>query len=50
MNTPMDILKSYPVRKSKKQKASFRADVIAWLEALGYCVAVEQGKIGRAHV
>lgn len=50
MNTPMDILKSYPVRKSKKQKASFRADVIAWLEALGYCVAVEQGSFRSSNV
>lgn len=50
MNTPMDILKSYPVRKSKKQKASFRADVIAWLETLGYCVAVEQGSFRSSNV
>lgn len=50
MNTPMDILKSYPVRKSKRQKASFRADVIAWLEAQGYCVTVEQGSFHSSNV
>lgn len=50
MNTPMDIVKSYPVRKSKKQKASFRADVIAWLEALGYSVTVEQGSFRSSNV
>ena len=50
MNTPMDILKSYPVRKSKRQKASFRADVTAWLEAQGYCVTVEQGSFHSSNV
>lgn len=50
MNTPMDIVKSYPVRKSKKQKASFRADVIAWLEALGYSVTVERGSFRSSNV
>lgn len=50
MNTPMDILKSYPVRKSKRQKASFRADVTAWLEAQGYRVTVEQGSFHSSNV
>lgn len=43
MNTPMDVLKSYPVRKSKQQKQAFRTEVTAWLESLGYPVSIEQG-------
>lgn len=50
MNTPMDIVKSYPVRKSKKQKLSFRTDVTAWLEALGYSVTVERGSFQSSNV
>lgn len=43
MNTPMDVVKSYPVRKSKKQKQAFRADVTQWLQNLGYPVCEEEG-------
>lgn len=43
MNTPMDVVKSYPVRKSKKQKQAFRADVTQWLQGLGYSVREEEG-------
>lgn len=43
MNTPMDVMKSYPVRKSKKQKQAFRADVTQWLQGLGYSVREERG-------
>lgn len=43
MNTPMDVVKNYPVRKSKKQKQAFRADVTQWLQNLGYPVFEEEG-------
>lgn len=43
MNTPMDVVKSYPVRKSKAQKDAFRAEVTQWLEGLGYDVRTEKG-------
>lgn len=43
MNTPMDVVKSYSVRKSKKQKQAFRADVTQWLQNLGYHVCEEEG-------
>lgn len=43
MNTPMDVVKNYPVRKSKKQKQAFRADVTQWLQNLGYPVCEEKG-------
>lgn len=43
MNTPMDVAKNYPVRKSKKQKRAFRADVTQWLQNLGYPVCEEEG-------
>lgn len=43
MNAPMDVVKNYPVRKSKKQKRAFRADVIQWLQNLGYPVCEEEG-------
>lgn len=43
MNTPMDVVKNYPVRKSKKQKQAFRSDVAQWLQNLGYPVCEEEG-------
>ena len=43
MNTPMDVVKNYPVRKSKKQKQAFRADVTQWLQNLGDPVCEEEG-------
>lgn len=43
MNTPMDVVKSYPVRKSKAQKLAFRTEVTQWLESHGYSVHTEKG-------
>lgn len=43
MNAPMDVVKNYPVRKSKKQKQAFRTDVTQWLQNLGYPVCEEEG-------
>lgn len=43
VNTPMDILKLFPVRKTAQQKETFRSSVKSYAEGLGYAVAVEQG-------
>ena len=42
----MDIRKDHPVRKTKKQKQTFRSDVQTHLENLGYTVTVERGAFG----
>lgn len=47
---PMDVLNQFPVRKSKKQKAAFRAAVRSYLEGLGYSVAEENGKYGSRNL
>ena len=47
---PMDVLKQYPVRKKKMQKQSFREDVKAYAESLGYPVAFEKGSFGAQNV
>ena len=44
LNEPMDILKAHPIRKSKKQKEAFRADVQAYVKELGYECNIEAGK------
>ena len=43
LQMPMDIPKQYPVRKSKKQKQTFREDVAAYAQSLGYAVKTEKG-------
>lgn len=49
-NNPMDVLKLFPVRKSGKQKQSFRAWVQAYLEKLGYAVSIESGSFHSKNV
>lgn len=46
LNEPMDILKAHPIRKTKEQKAAFRADLQAYIKELGYDCNVESGKMG----
>lgn len=46
----MDVLKLFPVRKSGKQKQSFRAWVQAYLEKLGYAVSIESGSFHSKNV
>lgn len=43
LTEPMDILKQYPIRKTKKQKEVFRTGVMAYCEKLGYSVQLEKG-------
>lgn len=46
LNTPMDVLHQFPVRKSKQQKQAFRDAVQAYCQSQGYEIRIEQGKLG----
>lgn len=46
LTTPMDVLKTFPVRKTKLQKQAFRDAVQSYAQNLGYDVTVEQGSFG----
>lgn len=48
ISKPMDVLSQYPIRKSRRQKQSFREDVSQYLEGLGYKCTVERG-FGGVH-
>jgi hypothetical protein len=50
MNQPIDILRLYPVRKTKKQKLSFQEDVISYFNAIGYDAYVEKGNLGVRNI
>ena len=46
IDTPMDVLKNHPVRRTMKQKKAFRASVQSYLERQGYSVREEgRGKV-----
>ena len=47
---PMDILSAYPVRKGRKQKQAFRADVTAYLKTIGYEAFEEKGSFGSRNL
>lgn len=46
LNAPMDVLKLFPVRKTKVQKEAFRASVRDYAEKLGYPCQEEAGSFG----
>ncbi len=50
IQSPIDVLQQYPIRKSRKQKKAFRADVCAYLHGLGYETAEEKGSLGTRNV
>lgn len=50
IETPMDILTQFPIRKNKKQKAAFREEVKAYVTGLGYAYAEEKGSMGAKNV
>ena len=50
LHTPMDILKAYPVRKSRKQKTAFRQDVREYLSRQGYEAKEEKGSFGAVNL
>ena len=48
--TPMDVLESYPVRKTKAQKQLFRTAVQAYAQKYGYKVTLEKGSFGAQNI
>ena len=46
----MDVLRNFPVRKSKKQKDRFLNAVLSYGQSLGYDVKVEKGTLGSRNV
>ena len=46
----MDVLEQFPIRKSEKQKSSFRKEIQEYLLSLGYPVSVEKGSFGARNV
>ena len=47
---PMDVLEQFPIRKSKKQKQAFRADVQEYVHSLGYESQLEKGSMGSQNI
>lgn len=50
INTPMDVLRDFPVRKTWKQKQAFRDAVQSYAQGLGYKTKVEKGKWGCQNI
>lgn len=50
LNTPMDVLHQFPVRKSKKQKQAFRDSVQAYVAEQEYSCTVEKGSMGAKNI
>ena len=47
---PMDILKEYPIRKTKKQKQLFCNDVTTYAQLQGYPVRLERIRLGGTNI
>ena len=50
LENPMDVLKQFPVRKTKVQKEAFRRAVQSYGEKLGYPVTLETGQFGACNI
>ena len=50
LKSPMDVLTQFPVRKSMKQKNSFRESVRHFADSLAYCVTEENGTFGSCNL
>ena len=50
MVQPMDVLRDFPVRKTKQQKAAFREAVLSYAKSLGYACKEEKGQFGTVNV
>lgn len=50
IDKPMDVLRVFPVRKSKKQKEAFRDAVSSYLRTIGYEPTVEKGSMGAKNL
>ncbi len=47
---PMDVLSQFPIRKSRKQKQSFRDTVMSYIQTLGYECHAQKGSAGAENV
>ena len=50
IETPMDVFRDFPVRKTKKQKQAFRDAVQSYLKTIGYDSVIEKGSMGARNV
>lgn len=50
LETPMDVLRDFPVRKTKRQKQYFRDAVQSYASAIGYESRVEKGSLGSRNL
>lgn len=50
LNTPMDVLPQFPVRKNRKQKQAFRDAICDYARSMGYDTRVEKGSLGSRNV
>lgn len=50
IDTPMDVLRDFPVRKTKKQKQAFRDAICSYLSGIGYDVTIEKGRYGTHNI
>lgn len=50
IETPMDVLRDFPVRKSNKQKQVFRDAVQDYLKTVGYDSKIEKGSMGCRNI
>lgn len=50
IDKPMDVLQSFPMRKSKKQKQAFRDAVQSYAKTIGYDAVIEKGKYGANNI
>ena len=50
LKEPMDVLREFPVRKSKQRKQEFRDQVQAFVTDLGYAFHVEKGSFGSRNM
>jgi len=50
IQSPMDVLHQFPVRKSAKQKQEFRSAVVGYAATLGYSCKTENGRMGSQNL
>jgi len=50
IDKPMDVLRDFPVRKSKKQKLAFRDAIQSYFMTIGYDTTIEKGKMGAMNI
>ena len=50
IDNPMDVLRDFPIRKTKKQKQVFQDAIQSYLSVIGYDVTIEKGKYGAQNI